>query len=237
MKVRNVTSDVAQGFLGGIDMTATVNRETLSQWFTAPGLAYRAARWAVELVPWSEDRVFRILEPAAGDGALVRELLGCVGLENGPVLGFDVHEIDPYYVARLRSAFAPHAGVRVIDGDFLTAVRPPYVYDVVLQNPPYEGGLDGLFLEGSMNIANGVVGIFRTASLQGDARCKRVWRRLRPGGEWVMSRLALLENRPDFIGSGAVDSTGGARSEFCVVQMRRRQPHDPHHVHTALEWW
>ncbi len=238
-RTRRVTSDASQAFLGDVDMTPTVDRENLSQWFTDPELARRAARWAVELLsidPVSLQRSGSILEPAAGDGALIQALLD-VGINLTSDVLVDAHEIDPYYVERLRKRFDDQKSVYVYQGDFLTAVRPPFIYDVTFQNPPYENGLDGVFLECAMNFSNGVVAILRSAALQGDDRSKRVWRLRQPGGEWVLPRLAYLEKRPDFVGAGVVVPKDGAKADFCVVQLRRRRQSDAHHVPTTLEWW
>ena len=231
---KNAANNVHQDFLGEVDMTPRVNRSELSQWFTPPGIAARMARWAAEALPNTLGT--RILEPAGGAGALVRAMVDawpwCANI--------DVHEIDPVHTLILRRFAEEHCDtdeIVVFEGDFLTAIRRERMYDVALMNPPYEGGLDGLFLEACMTVSNAVVILIRSAALHGSERGRRIWKRCQPGGEWVVTRCAHLIDRPDFEGSGAVKATEGAKSEFSVVQMRRRRDTDPVHVPTLLEWW
>lgn len=234
---KNSASNTRQDFLFGVDMTPRVNRASLSQWFTPEGIALGMARWALELAP---KRHCRILEPSAGSGALTRALFDVFG-QAGQDAYVDAHEIDPRWAEQLPAGVRTDARrffeMHVHEGDFRVAKRPDFIYSVSCMNPPYEGGMDGLFLEACMTCSDGIVILIRSAALHGAGRCKAIWRRCQPGGEWVIPRLAKCEDRPDFEGSGAVKATEGAKSEFSVVQMRRRRPSDPVHVPTLLEWW
>ena len=57
-----------------LELIEGTNRDAgLSQWFTPPKLAARVVEWAG--VPISPFKEWRVLEPSAGNGALVRPLL------------------------------------------------------------------------------------------------------------------------------------------------------------------
>lgn len=72
-----------------------------------------------------------ILEPSAGDGAIVRALQ-----DTFPRANIDAVEINPKLATKLRRI----EGVRVIEGDFLQHTG---AYDVVVMNPPFTAKGDG----------------------------------------------------------------------------------------------
>jgi hypothetical protein len=74
----------------------------------------------------------RILEPSAGDGALIRALR-----KEGQTNPVDCYELD----TRLHAGLAAMPGVTVVGADFMEA-RPVPTYDLILANPPFTKGQD-----------------------------------------------------------------------------------------------
>lgn len=74
----------------------------------------------------------RVLEPSAGEGSLIRQLLA-FGEEEGRNFVVDGYDIDP-----LNVIFCQEAGLNVTQADFLT-ISPSAEYDLVLMNPPFNG--------------------------------------------------------------------------------------------------
>ena len=185
------------------------DRVNLSQWHTPDALAQRIVEWS-ELHRLGPDA--HILEPSAGGGAFLRGLARAGQGFRGHV---DAVELDPTWAARIASLPRPMLKYDVENRDYLTRAAPARRYDATIQNPPYEGGLDGLFVEKAMSESDRIVALIRTVALNGKARCERVWSRVGHGREWLMRRLAFLSERPDFGGSD------GAATDFCVVQLQR----------------
>jgi len=169
----------------------------LSQYFTPARLANRIAAWA-------DLRGRRVLEPSAGGGALRR-----AALEAG-AFRVDCVELDPRFVESLE---LEELG-RVYAGSFLD-LRPIDLMpaDVVLLNPPYEDGLDGLFLAHALEFAPRAVALVRLAALAGKDRGAALWANVQ------ITRIAILSSRPEFEGELAA---GGAKSDFVVVEYQRR---------------
>jgi predicted RNA methylase len=179
----------------------------LSQWFTPPALAERIVRWALE--GWPEPKM--ILEPAAGDGALIRPL------PETWVERVAAYEIDARWVPALERM--PQVW-DVVEGNFIE-IRDPGPYDLALMNPPYECGLDGDFVQSALRCSRRVVALLRLAALAGVQRRHQIWERA------YLRRLAILSQRPSFVGQ----IVGSPRHDFCVVEI----VHEP--VDTAVEWW
>jgi predicted RNA methylase len=202
--------------LPGVD-TLPVERErqrALSQWWTPPDLARRVAKLAVEGL-----RFPSVIEPSAGSGVLARAVL-----DERPMARLVAVELDPTWATILRAVLG---GDSVIEGDFLTA--PVGSADVVVMNPPYEGGLDGAFLERAMKLAPRVVALLRLNALVGQERHDRVWSRI--GRGWHLDVVAYCARRPVFLAAG--EATDGAKSDFVavrLVQARGRRK-------TRTEWW
>lgn len=190
----------------------TIERnKALSQWFTPATLANKIA---FEMVP----RGSLILEPTAGDGSLVRALASqqCTVIAN---------EIDTRYAADL----ADSGAALVVHQDFIwppsRVVLGMYPYDLAVMNPPYEKGADGRFVAEALTYAPRVIAIVRTAILNGTGHYRDLWSKCHLHG------LAILTRRPQF---GAFGSDGrGARSDFCVIDVRR----EPSKHGTHVQWW
>lgn len=107
-------------------------KNALQAFYTPPEIARRVAE-AAELAPHQY-----VLEPSAGHGALIR-----AALDVEPTLRVEAHEIDPYAMRALNSAFPR---IRTVLGDFLSMpcrYRPSEkIVDRVLMNPPFTGGQD-----------------------------------------------------------------------------------------------
>lgn len=182
--------------VGPITLDETDRAKRLSQYFTPPKLARKIAAW-------SRVEGLRVLEPSAGGGALA------VALRDA---GADVlcAEIDPRYSAPL----VARDGFTVACGSFLEMTpRGTFGrFDAVIQNPPYESGLDGEFMAHALLFAPRVVALVRLAALVGKGRHASLWSVAR------ITRLALCVSRPSFTGELAGD---GAKSDFCVVEFVR----------------
>lgn len=169
-------------------------RPELSQWHTPATLAATMARWA------GCGPGVRVLEPSAGGGALV----GAAARLGANVTAI---EIDPDWLQYARES---NPDLQPLPeywlGDFLSMEPEPF--DVVLMNPPFEGGLEQRFVVRALAWAPRVVTLLRTHALHGVERLEQLWRYV------YLTRLAVLVRRPAFDASG-----GGARHEFCVAEL------------------
>lgn len=190
----------------------------LSQWFTPPALAQRFAEFALEGL-----RFPRVLEPAAGDGALVDAIT-----TERPSCRVTAVEIDPRWANDLRQWCITHRlDVNVIEADYFATF--PGEHDVVVMNPPYEDGLDAAFITRAMEQAPRVAVLMRVNALAGQQRHKDVWSRI--GRDWQMTGLAYCARRPQFLAAGL--RVGNAESDFCAVRLERGKRRRK----TRVEWW
>ena len=210
--------------LPGVDTMppARERRGALSQWFTPAPIARKMAYWSTPLGG-------RVLEPSAGGGALVRAWKSRLaehdeGLEYSDVgpAQIDAVEIDP--------EFAAAEGFECCD--YLTRATPAERYALGLSNPPYEGGLDGAFVEKMMRECDRMIVLLRLAALAGQDRHERVWRAVEEHRDgWWMPGLAIFSSRPVF--DGPESASGSAKSDFCCVKLSRVSPPSA----TQVEWW
>ncbi len=202
---------------------AEQRRRDLSQFFTPPWLAERAWRWVLRPAA----RPLRILEPSAGNGALIRPLR---------TLGVSVHslvvyEIDPVHVGTLATLVASQGLPAVIHAESFLADPAPGRFDACVMNPPYEDDQDTAFLEHALKCCPRVVGILRAGILFGQAR-HDFWR-------WHdIRRQANCSARPDFGGADAENSKG-AKGDYVVLELeRRRHARKQGEASTVnVEWW
>lgn len=106
-------------------------KRTLEQFFTPPALAGRMVARA-DLKPGD-----KVLEPSAGDGALIRAALNA-GIRPRDIWAY---EIDERLRAALRTEFFSAFGAGGLGVDFLEA-KPEPVFDAVLMNPPFSRNQD-----------------------------------------------------------------------------------------------
>lgn len=211
--------------LPGVDTLPPValRQKALSQWWTPGDAADRLAAWCGDM-----GRIHSVIEPSAGDGALVSALC-----HRQPTLAVDAIEIDPRHIDALRERTADFYGVHVECCDYLTRRAPDHLYDLALANTPYEEGLDSRFLAKLMDESTRVVALVRLAMLETQRTHERVWSRI-DDGSWMLSGMAIFVRRPVFIAPGA-SSTGGMTA-FAAIKLRRSEAGIPR-KQTAVEWW
>lgn len=200
---------------GQLEMIQGTNRDTsLSQWFTPPALAAKVVEWALAgsiTVPGHGAKGMRVLEPSAGNGALVLPLVAA-GAEVTAV------EIDDRYLGDLRALHGLHT---VIVADFLQTEPPSRGFDLCVMNPPYEDGQDVAFILHALKFAPRVVGIFTDRILFGVERKEGLWSQVRP------TRIAFQSRRP----------FKGAQTDYVVAELIERIWDDPKPDACKLEWW
>jgi hypothetical protein len=198
--------DILPGFEG------EQRREDISQFYTRPDVAERIAEWALRWHP----RVESILDPAAGQGALLRPFVG---------RGIELHawDLDPRNVEVLRTIPGVHASL-------VDLRSPPELQvDLVVENPPYHDGLDVDGVMVGLRCAPFVVALLRSVAVHGLDRWERLWRRT------LTLREARFVERPTFGGRFT------PKQDFIVVEvgaigglpLERGEAAPPHPV----EWW
>jgi len=157
---------------------------------------YRTPAWVVSALLESEPLHGPILEPACGDGAILKQLIeqGTCGADD--VLGV---EIDP---GRARAAASNRWGARVVCGNFLEGLdcwqhlepRPC----AVITNPPYRQAAE--FVRRSLEVVQpgGRVCMLLRLNFLGSSR-KRL-DVVGPGSG--LARVIVLAKRPSFTGGG-----------------------------------
>lgn len=191
-------------------MTPQPYNLSLSQWFTPPDLAKRIVEWA------GVKPGMRVLEPSAGNGSFVRELLGIKDVL------VDAVEID----TRWRTRNHAPAGLIWFTADFFEWVETGYVddpYDLAILNPPYENGQDLKFIQACAEISETTIALTKTSFFHGVERGGKFWKHWRP------TRLVFLSSRPKFS-----SSKGSPKTDFCVFEIKRS---DPKPESTKIEWW
>ena len=168
----------------------------LSQWHTPPRLVRRVvhdlvgARWLLGK---------HVVEPSAGAGAFVDALLEVIG-EMGRVTAV---EMDPQWAAHLRARYVDEPRVTVVEADYL-ATRIDC--DIVLGNPPYEGGNDTAFMAHALDCAGRFAFVLQTRVQHGRERHERVWSRA------AVREMGVCVGRPSFGG-------GSAKGEFSAFRV------------------
>lgn len=145
-------------------------RRDLSQFYTPPQLAQRLWNWAPKPRRGGE---FTVLEPSAGQGALIKPMLEG---PNRPTL-IVAYETDPRNVAKLVELAAGTHDVDIIvrPRDFL-ADPDPGRFDLAVQNPPYEDDQVDAFILAALRCAPQTCGIFPSGLPYSDGRWRRLWR-------------------------------------------------------------
>jgi predicted RNA methylase len=204
--------------LPGIDVLPApqTRQRALSQWWTPPTLARRFAEWALDGL-----RFPSVVEPSAGDGALVRAIL-----EARPLARIMAIEIDPQWVSVLRERHE-HEIAAVVEDDYLR--RAMHEVAAVVMNPPYENGLDGRFLAHAMTHADRIGALLRVNSLTGQERHAQVWSSV--GKDWQLDGLAYMARRPQFSAAGI--DVGHAQHDFCAVRLVRTTKRRK----CEVQWW
>jgi predicted RNA methylase len=205
----------------------------LSQWFTPPALASRVWSWANRHI-----KAKHVLEPAAGQGALIKPIYANPR-ECTRVVAID---IDPRNV-RILDILADRANERpdrteterwdAAQGDFLRMYRDTRtedfpLFDLALMNPPYEDGRAEQFILHALTVSARVVGIFKASILFGQERHRTLWQQAH------VLREARLMSRPSF---GRGDSSDSAKSDFVVLEIRSGRPGETQERCVLTENW
>jgi len=185
----------------------------LSQYYTDPRTAQRIAEWVIQAYPFAEI----ILEPSAGEGALIKPFLERTRARITAV------ELDPANVAKLENL---DPRVEVIAGNFLNMELARA--DLVVMNPPYENDQDALFVMKAFEASSVVFALLRGVIKHGVGRWKKMWRYV------DIVREANLVERPNFGGEHT------PKQDFVVLElMKRNRPRERGEPQPlcSMEWW
>jgi predicted RNA methylase len=201
-----------------IELTEGTTRDhSLSQFFTPPKLAQRLVDWAgiadPSRGPYSQP--YRVLEPSAGNGAIVRPLVAA---------GAEVHavEIDLRYMQELCDLMVDSACHRLWCGDDFLKIDPVYLatrYDLVCGNFPFHADQAGEFTLHALKFAPRVVAIY-PSNVFYSAKRSRLWSQVRP------TRIAHTAKRP---WPGATD--------YVALELVRRVENARNPQLVKVEWW
>jgi predicted RNA methylase len=187
----------------------TQRNVALSMWFTPPDLAKRIAEWAVAPLgdPMFVASTVRALEPSAGSGALAIPLrervkyVVCVDVDAGNVRALRAKGFD----ARCE--------------DFLEIEpHPGRAFDLVVMNPPFEGGQTEQHIMHALKFADRVVCHCPLTTLAGKARRENMWSKVQ------LHRLAICSSRPKY-------GAEGGKTDMCTIDVTLGEPIE------GVEWW
>lgn len=185
-----VSLDVDRLLAGGqqLELIAGTNRDTSkSQYFTPAKLAQRVVDWALVGTDWHR-RVggfqgARVLEPSAGNGALVRPLVAA-GAEVMAI------ELDRRYMDELNTAGPSWA----LHANFLEMTKSVPLgtvdFDLCVGNFPYHDNLAAEFTRHALLFCPRVVAVYQADIFYTVGRYDGLWTHARP------TRAAMLARRP-----------------------------------------
>lgn len=199
----------------------TTRDHSRSQFFTPPKLAQRLVEWSgacglvsPRMTAWAcEARPLRVLEPSAGNGAIVRPLVAA---------GADVTavEIDARYQLELSTSL-PNKPRSWLIWDFLgCTIGGLGTFDLVCGNFPFHADLDGTFTLHALEFAPRIVAIYPANVFYAETR-EKLWTQVRP------TRIAHIAKRP---WPGATD--------YVALELERNEgPWKRADRTVTLEWW
>lgn len=188
-------------------------QELYCQWFTPPSVAEQFLDWC-RLGPHDV-----LLEPAAGEGALIPE-------EHPNVMAF---EIDPDRCAELRTN-RPLAAV--VCADFLSIPVPEHhVADVAIENPPYIDDGEGIFIDRALHWAPRVCALIRLEALHGKDRYAQCWQHVQ------LTRLAILIHRPWYLGPYGARTQHSPQYSYVALEAIRANGQQVCQVETSWVNW
>jgi tRNA1(Val) A37 N6-methylase TrmN6 len=174
-------------------------QELYCQWFTPTSVSEKFLEWC-RIAPTDV-----LLEPAAGEGALIPEY-------HSQVLAF---EIDPDRCTELRNN-RPLA--TVICSDFLCLPPPSSpIADVAVQNPPFTNNGEGMFIDRALSWAQRTCALVRLEALHGKCRYA-CWKNVK------ILRLAILVHRPKFLGPFGGKTKFHPRYSYVALEAVRPSP-------------
>lgn len=155
---------------------------------------FTSARDADLLVAFAEVKPdMRVLEPAAGEGAIVHALMR---LPEPPkqIVAVEMHEP---FIAELRASCEKYGPrVQVVHADYFKTRAPTEdPFAMAILNPPYQKFLDVRFIEKSLKDAINVAALLLSRTLHTKRRAK-VWNSGR------ITKIDFLSNRPDAFENG-----------------------------------
>lgn len=212
-----------------IELIEGTNRDlALSQYFTPPELAQKVVEWAgvhADCRCGDPDcalprRPMRVLEPSAGNGALVRPLVAA---------GADVRavELDERYCSELAELMWGRRGCTLACPTNFLEMQPDAACDLCVMNCPYEDGKDVAFILHALKFAPRVVGIFQAGIEYGVDRYDDLWAHVRP------TRLLKLKRR----WFKSADGKGGLTNYVVIELVKRESPLFTFPDHCTVEWW
>lgn len=179
----------------------------LSQWFTDPRLARELVALAgddLDCSGWHPEHLdlvpYRVLEPSAGRGNLVRAVL-----ERAPTALVDAVDIDGRWLVDLAS-IGPNVRVEIVD--YLARPAPESLYDLGVCNVPFDGGEEGGHIAKMLDECERILALLPTRSLHGADRYAQIWHRFdarRPERDWYLRQEVRCTLRPKFGERGGTD--------------------------------
>lgn len=116
----------------------TVNNNPYDYFPTPAELALKIAEEALQHIHGG----MRVLEPSAGQGAIVEAIRQVRGIEDAEIVAV---EIDAHHVPILTGKFGPAENVAVVNGDFLLMDASHLgQFDAIPMNPPFTAEKDAL---------------------------------------------------------------------------------------------
>ncbi len=210
-----------QPYLEGIE-GAELRRDA-SQFYSPAWLAELLWRWMLcryELAGRSEP--LRVLEPAAGRGALILPLF-TLGI---PVAKIVAYDIDTDNVKRLHELLAPTGIDYEVRARNFLADPEPGRFDISCLNPPFEDNQDIDFASRVLDCCTYAGGIFPARIEHSEGRAA-FWRMTNPRRKMVLSK------RPQFGGEHS------PMTDFVLLDLERRKTvRRPGEASTtAIEWY
>lgn len=197
-------------------MESERRKPELSQWYTPNDLAEYIADFALEhFDAVLAATTMRVLEPSAGRGALAVKLRERV--RRVTCCEVDVGNAD----------YLMNQGFGTWRRDFLEL--EPSAFDLVVMNPPFEGGQTERHILHALKFAPRVVCHCPLSTLAGQKRKKGLW------SEAYLKRVAICSERPRYGGEG------GGKTDMCTVEVTRRfenvRQDDVRATGVTVEWW
>lgn len=205
---------MSQPTLPGVDRESSETQRACSMWYTPPDLALRIVEWALEPVDgFYAAHTYRVLEPSAGRGALAVPL-------RERVRNVVCVELDPQNAEWLvRKHFDTY------NEDFLELKpHPGHAFELVVMNPPFEGGQTERHLMHALGFAPRVVCHCPLTTLAGAKRLENMWSRV------ALNRLAICSSRPKY-------GAEGGMTDMCTVDVSLRTSSTPVLSETQVSWW
>jgi predicted RNA methylase len=185
-----------------------------NQWYTPPDLAEKVVNWTLRNHP----NINCVIEPSAGQGALIKPLVN-----KKPEINVIAYEIDPKNIPILNKI---EGNVLIYNEDYFDERN--VCADIAIMNPPYEESNDVWFVRKSFVYVPVVVAILRGVIKHGLERWNSLW-------VWTdIVREVNLIRRPKFGGEYT------AKQDFVILELvKRKAPRrlEEQMKPKSVEWW